>query len=209
MKTDEIIDFYFEATQIREIGRYSHLQDRFRNNVAEHCFHMTILADKLIEHYKLDLDFRKVVRYIYLHDWGEIGLKQDIVAFAKQQGNNHEIESQKEFERAKKSLSKFGLEQDISDLVDYDNLATEEAKFAMAVDKLECCLFIAKHGLDNIIDSCIVDGKFENSAYDCIESFVDFEVNYPNRAIKLYPPLKDFAEAIMERLKAQAAKYKK
>jgi len=208
MKIDEIIDYFFEASRIREIGRYGHLQEKFRNNVAEHCFHMIILADKLIDHYKLDLDFRKCVRYIYLHDWGEIGMTSDIVAVDKSKGNNREIAKQQEFERAKQSLSRFGLDNDIKDLRDYDNLETEEAKFVMAIDKLEGPLFIVKNGLDNIIDSCIVDGEFKNSSYDSVEHFVDFEVNFPKRAIALYPPLKDFAEAIMERLKKQVVKFK-
>ena len=208
VKTEEIIDYYLQAVRIREIERYGHLAKKFRNNVAEHCFMMIVLADKLIAHYNFDLDFRKVVRYIYLHDWGEIGMKQDIPAVTKSKGDNRDLVKQKEFQNATALLSEFGLSSDIADYQSYENLETEESKFVMALDKLECPLFIIKSGLDNIITSCIKNGVFKNKGFTSVEHIIDFEVNYPKKAIALYPPIKDFAEAIMNRIKQQVARFK-
>ncbi len=208
MQTDEIIDYYLEAVKIRDIQRYGHLNKKFRNNVAEHCFMMIVLADKLIEHYKFELDFRKVVRYIYMHDWGEIGMNKDIPAGVKAKGNIRGIAKEQERISAHKSFAKFGLQNDIADYDNYNDLKDDEARFVTAIDKLEGPLFVIKNGLDNITNSLIRNGKFTFKAFDSAEGFMDFEINYPKKAIALYPPLKDFAEAIMGRVRKQAINFK-
>jgi len=204
METNEIIDYYLEAVKLRDIQRYGIWDKKFRNNVAEHCLMLIILADKLIQHYRLNLDFKKVVRYIYLHDWGEIGMSKDICAPAKIKDRA----LKKEHERivAHTSLSIFGLSKDIQIYDDLNNLKDDEARFVSAIDKLECPLFIIKHGLDNIIASAYKSGEFKNKAFKSAQEVIDFETNYPQRAIDIYPPIKDFAEAIMERLKTQVSK---
>lgn len=206
METDEIIDYYIEAVKIRDIERFGIWPKKFRNNVAEHCFMMIILADKLIEHYDLKLDFRKVVRYIYLHDWGEIGMKNDICAPVKV--NCRATAKEQERIAAHNSLEKFGLKSDIETYDGLEDLQDDEARFVSAIDKLECPLYIIKNGLDKIITSVYKNGKFEHKVFKTVKDVIDFETNYPKRAIDFYPPLKDFAEAIMKRMKDQASKLK-
>jgi len=208
VNTNEIIDYYMEAGKIREIERYGQMEKCFRNNVAEHCFMMTILADKLIEHYDLKLDFRKVVRYIYLHDWGEIGMKNDIPAASK--AKNRAQAKDDEMENAIKSLSHFGLKNDIKDLQDYENHANDEAKFVFALDKLEGPLFALRNDWRKIIKSMTdTNGEFHNWSYGTLDHCIEFELNYPTRAINMFPAVTDFANAVIARLKTQFADYKK
>jgi len=72
----------------------------FKESVAEHCFHMLLIADKLIEVLKLDdLDYKKVVKLILYHDACEHGMTEDFDAFIAHENpeykkKKHEAERQ-------------------------------------------------------------------------------------------------------------------
>lgn len=199
--TKEIINCYLECTKLRKIERYGIWPKRFRNNDAEHCLHLIYLADKLIEYYNFNLDFRKVVRYIYLHDWGEIGMKNDICAPDKMK--SRAVAKATERINAHGSFNRLGLLNDINDYDDYNNLANDEAKFVTAIDKLESGLFFLSNNLNKVIKSAEKNGEFKHVTFASRADVINFETNYPKRAIEFFPPLKDFAEALMVELKKQ------
>lgn len=192
---NELIDFVIEANGIREVSRYSHLPKKYQNNVAEHCFMMTILADKLMDIYKLDLDFRKVVRNIYLHDWGEIGKTEDIPHHLKK---DRAAIKAREAEKAKESLSQFGLEKDIADYNEYNKNNDDEAKFVNALDKLECSLFYIKNGINNVI-ACKPEG------YSDVNQLIADETARAEKVLAGFPKLTPLWEAMKVRMLEQAA----
>lgn len=192
---DKFIDYVIEANEIRKVSRYSHLPKQYQNNVAEHCFMMTILADKLMEMLNLDLDFRKVVRNIYLHDWGEIGKTEDIPHHLKK--NRIAIKAA-EAEKAKESMSQFGLDKDIADYTEYNNNSDEEARFVTALDKLECSLFYIKNGINNII-ACKPEG------YSDVNQLIFDETARAEKVLQTFPKLRPLWAAMKKRLIKQAS----
>ena len=183
-----------EAYKLRDIQRYSHLPKQYQNSVAEHCFMMTILADKLIDMLNLDLDFRKIVRYINLHDWGEIDKTKDIPHHLKK---DRSVIKAQEAEKAKESLSKFGLAKDIADYTEYNKNNNEEAKFVNALDKLECSLFYIKNGIDKII-ACKPEG------YSDINQLIADETARAEKVLADFPKLTSLWISMKERLREQA-----
>jgi 5'-deoxynucleotidase YfbR-like HD superfamily hydrolase len=193
MEIETLVDYVIEANKVRDVSRYAHLPKQYQNNVAEHCFMMTILADKLMDSFNLNLDFRKVVRYIYLHDWGEIGKTCDIPHHLKK---DRAVIKAQEAEKAKESLSQFGLVTDIADYTEYNRNNNDEAKFVNALDKLECSLFYIKNGIHNVTAG--------GGGYSAEQLIAD-ETARANKVLVDFPKLEPLWNAIKDRMIEQAS----
>jgi len=135
---EEIIDYISDIQGLKKVKRYGAYDKAFEDSVAEHCYAALVLGLKLIERFKLTLDFEKVVHAFLFHDIGELGLEYDFdahsVARDKKLGD-------KKTEYETKAVSSFAKRHGLPWVVDfnkdYRNHATAEARFVYAVDKLE------------------------------------------------------------------------
>ena len=148
----KLIDYFLEIQSIKDTKRYKPYDNIFHENVAAHSFLMIVMATKLIDELKLDLDFKKVIDLIIHHDFGEIGLEFDFAAVntvTKQQKQHKEdVEERKINELS----DKYG--QKIKELNDeYSRPTTREGHFVKLIDKMESIIYIVKKGCEKIYNS--------------------------------------------------------
>ena len=181
---EDILNFLAEINSLKKVERYSNKPPRFRDSVAEHCMQMIIMADMLIQHFKLDLDFSKVVRYIYLHDLGEIGMQKDICAYSPNKPVDRKTKKESEKIVAHRFFHKHNRESYKLVYDDYNAQCDKESKFVNLLDKTEPLIFALSNGYRNFM-------KYEP---------YEFTVNYPNKALELYPEITEFVNSIKLRM---------
>jgi len=109
-----------------------------QENDIEHSFSVALLCWFIIEHYQIDLDLAKILKYAMVHDFAE-RYAGDVNTFASQAAREKKVE----LERAavKKLNSEF---KDFKGLVkalnDYDAKADDEALFVWTVDKMQAMI---------------------------------------------------------------------
>ena len=122
--------------------RHSWLSDGRRESVAEHVWSMSLLALILFEEVETEVDRLKVMKMIVIHDLVEI-YAGDMPAFEAMSGgqNAKEEAEKKALEDLMGKLHNLELAQEIKDLwYEFEELETNEAKFAQACDKAEAII---------------------------------------------------------------------
>ena len=134
--------FYYKVIKLKEILRQGYIKwgvkgDRIES-VAEHVFGSMILAVSLYSQLKLSLDLNKVLEMITYHELEEIEIG-DLTVF-------DDKSSQKNRKIIEKIVGDLNERKRIVALIDEFNMQeSKEAKFARAVDKLECALQMKKY----------------------------------------------------------------
>ena len=149
---DGILDYIMGANGMKKVMRSSNKPTRFQDSNADHSYQMIVMADILIEHFRLDLDFRKVTRYVYLHDIGEIGRETDICAW-QPDGTIIDRKAKKQDERivAHNFLGQYGL-QNFAEIFDnYESQNDKESKFVRLLDKVEPMIFALYNGYEDFV----------------------------------------------------------
>jgi len=147
-----ILDYVLEVNKIKDVKRYSIHSRACHESVADHSFLMTVLATKLIDELKLDLDFKKVIKMIVHHDFGEIGLTKDFVATRASADAEYANMKRIYEDTTTKNIAKRYGEEILELCNEYDAAQTREAKFVKAIDKLEATIHLMNRGakhLDN------------------------------------------------------------
>jgi putative hydrolase of HD superfamily len=131
------IEFIIEIDKIKKILRKTRLFDSSKNeNVAEHSWHISLMAIILQEYSNQPIDILKVVKMLLIHDIVEIDVGDIFLYHPNRHKNKYELEK-----RAAERI--FGILPE-NQRVEFINLWNEfelkksaEAKYAHVLDRLE------------------------------------------------------------------------
>lgn len=131
------IQFLLEIDKLKSIYRKTYLVDGSRyENVAEHTWHLTLMAIILFEYTKTETNTLKVIKMALIHDLVEI-YSGDSFAFGKY--NMQQIK-EKENSAAKKIFSLLPSNQGAEFLLlwkEFEAKETPEAIYANSIDRLQ------------------------------------------------------------------------
>ena len=143
---DESFKFYYKAIKLKEMLRNGPLmwkvnKDRIES-IAEHTFGCMILAISLYSQLKLEIDLGRVLEMLTIHELEEIVIG-DITPLDKIKKEDLRVKARESVEELVKDLEN---KEELMKLTDeFNSSKTKEAKFAKAVDKLECVLEFKKY----------------------------------------------------------------
>lgn len=130
-----IHEFLHEIEGLKRLLRHSWLSDGRQESVAEHTWRMAVMALVLYQELDFEIEISKVLKMILVHDLAEV-YAGDFHAFKNQPTDKHEKEL-----IALQSLTKKLPPTTATELIElweeFEERKTPEAKFAVALDKLE------------------------------------------------------------------------
>ena len=137
-KQQNVIEFYLLCNRLKNIIRTGwkawNVKRERLESIAEHIYGTQMLALAMWSEFKYDLDIKKVMFMLSVHELEEI-LIGDLSPFDNPQENKLEMGHQAVEEILKNLISK----EEIKNLVfEFDERKTKEALFANQCDKLEC-----------------------------------------------------------------------
>jgi putative hydrolases of HD superfamily len=140
-KSSNIIDFFFEYAQLKNLYRQgwlnNNVSERDCESVADHSFGVSLLGYIIAEEFRPDLDSKKIMLLGMLHEIGEI-YTGDITPL---DNINIEEKTKLELNSVEKVFSKLSNSEKYVNLwLEYERGETSEAKFVKQVDKLEMVL---------------------------------------------------------------------
>ena len=183
----ESFEFYYKAAQLKDLLRSGAVQWRVNRDrmesIAEHTYGCMILAIALHSELELDVELSKVLEMIAIHELEELSIG-DITPLDK-------IDKESLRERAKFSV--YELVKDLNcgekliGLIDeFEDGITKEARFAKAVDKLECVLEFKKYqdlgqvSLENVTEEMLENKRLkeyvDEGKYDLADIFFLFHM---------------------------------
>lgn len=129
------LQFIYEIDKVKSIVRKTRLfhTDKYEND-AEHSWHICMMALVLQEHSDVDIDILKVIKMMLIHDLVEIDVG-DVIVYKK---NQLHVEAE---DKAARRL--FGILPDsqgdeyYSLWREFEDRKSPEARFAMALDRME------------------------------------------------------------------------
>ncbi len=144
-----VLEFYFLTVKLKELVRSGWKQwnvERERlESVAEHIFSTSMLAIAIDSEYKYDIDLRKVVLMLAIHELEEIAI-DDITPF---DGVATNVKLEKGHEAVKRILQPLVKGAEYEALIhEFDAHGTNEAKFAYMCDKLDANLMSLLYDCD-------------------------------------------------------------
>jgi putative hydrolase of HD superfamily len=167
-RSRNIIDFFNFAEKLKTELRHSWTNDSSRQeSVAEHAWMMSLLAMLLFKEIKTKVDELRVLKMIIVHDLVEV-INGDIPAFevSERKNTKHEDEM-RGIKQLLSGLENKDVEKEIFELWDeFEHCETNEAKFAVAMDKAEC---IIQHNIADI--NTWEQGDFDINPYYRLEKF--------------------------------------
>lgn len=138
--------FILELDKLKQVIRRNRLLDDSRNeNTAEHTWHAIMAAMVLAEYRKPETDLFKIIQLIAVHDIVEIYAGDTFFYSAE----GYETKKQREEEAIEKLASLLPEEQgkEFTQLwYEFEEIQTEEAQFANAVDQLMPVLLNSNNG---------------------------------------------------------------
>ncbi len=140
------IKFYYCAAKLKDMLRQGAVQwkvDKPRlESIAEHIYGAIILAISLKDELNVEVNLDRVVKMLAVHELEELFIG-DLTPLDNVDKNSLKADVRKKIAGI---LHKIVAKDEILSLVDEFNLvATLEAKFAKAMDKLECVLEFKKY----------------------------------------------------------------
>lgn len=188
-RLDRHLAFLLTADRLKQVVRNNRLHDGSRNeNSAEHSWHLTLMALTLAEHAPPGTDTGRVIEMLIVHDVVEIEAGDHWVL----DGNAAAVAA-KEAAAAERL---FGLlPADQRDRfhalwTEYEARATEEARFARALDSLHPMLLVWGPGGSDEVHAPVTAG---------------FMRDYKRAAIEPYPELWALAERLLDDAVARGA----
>ena len=137
-KEKNVLNFYVLCNRLKDVVRTGWKDwgiNRFRiESVAEHIYGVQMLAIAMWSEYKYDIDIKKVVTMLAVHEMEET-IIGDITMFQKTREEKLKVGH----EAVVSIFKKLSNAEDIKNLIfEFDERKTAEAKFAYFCDKLEC-----------------------------------------------------------------------
>lgn len=183
-----ILLFLHEAEGLKWELRHSWLSDGRQESVAEHTWRMALMA--LVLHKEVDesVDLFHVLKMIIVHDLGEV-YAGDYQVYGKDvPANKHELESEA-LEKLLKTLPTYTKEEIFALWDEFEHRETPEAKFAVALDKLEVL---------------IQHNEADLSTY--LEGEGEYNLTYADDKMEHSEFLKEFRELIRQETKLKIGK---
>lgn len=143
---EDVFKFYYKATQLKDILRQGAVQwnvkkDRLES-IAEHVYGCLILAISLHSELNLELNLGKTLEMLAIHELEELAIG-DVTPLDNIDKKALKDEARRSVFRFVKNLNQSDFLMNLTD--EYNEGRTLEAKFAKAVDKLECVLEFKKY----------------------------------------------------------------
>lgn len=130
------IEFIVEVDKIKSIFRKTKLFDQSRyENDAEHSWHLAVMVIILSEYSNKPIDLLKVLKMVLIHDIVEIDAGDYIVY--TQQTDEKDLKENAAAERIFGILPDDQKHEFINIWREFEERNTPEAKFAVAIDRLE------------------------------------------------------------------------
>jgi len=151
-KEENVIRFYVLCNKLKDVIRtgwkdWKVSRDRLES-VAEHIFGVQMLAIAIQSEYKYDVDIKKVIYMLAVHELEEIYIG-DLTQFQISKEEKKKIGH----EAVNKVLQNLLNKDEIMNLIkEFDERETKEAKFAHHCDKLECDLQSKLYDEENCVD---------------------------------------------------------
>lgn len=151
-KEKNVIDYYVLCNKLKNVVRtgwkeWNVSKDRLES-VAEHVYGVQMLALAMYSEYQYDIDIRKVLLMLSVHEIEEIVIG-DLTLF------DIDIEEKKKIghQAMEKVLSHLNIKDNLKNIIlEFDERKTEEAKFAFFCDKLEADLQAKIYDEGNYVD---------------------------------------------------------
>ena len=174
-KEKNVVDFYVLCNTLKNVVRSGwkiwNVQKERLESIAEHVFGTQMLAISMWSEYGYDIDIKKVLTMLAVHETEEI-IIGDLVWFQISPEDKAEIGHK----AVEDIFSKIASAEEIKELIfEFDKRETKEAQFAYFCDKLECdlqCRLYDEAGLvdltkqnDNLslendkVRKCLEEGK--------------------------------------------------
>lgn len=169
---DKAFKFYYQAVKLKDMLRSGAVLWRVNKermeSIAEHTFGCMILAISLYSQLKLDVDLGKVLKMMAIHELEEIAIG-DITPLDKINKDDLSCKARDSVEELVRDLE---YKEDLMMLTDEFNCSeSNEARFAKAIDKLECVLEFKKyHDLGQVSVDHVTDEMLENER---LKAYID------------------------------------
>jgi len=199
MKTsaESVIKYYVLCNRLKNTvrtgwGEWHVKRDRIES-VAEHIYSTQMLAIAMASEYRYDLDLRKVIFMLAIHELGEAVIGD----FTPFQIDRAEKEK-REHEAVHKVLSGLLSGEEIEKLfLEFDGHETVESRFAYQCDKLECDLQCCLYDEEGCVD--LKNGGYKEMASDpkvakLLESGKSWSEMWMEYGQQTYPYDKNFCE---------------
>lgn len=175
-----ILNFLHESEGLKRELRHSWLSDGRRESVAEHTWRMALMAIALHKDVDENIDIGHVLKMIIVHDLGEVYAGDYQVYGKAVPENKHELEEES-LNKLLSTLPSYS-KQEILDLWnEFENRETIEAKFGVALDKLEVLI---QHNEADV--STYLEGEGE------------YNLTYADDKVSYNEVLKEFREIVRE-----------
>lgn len=163
MKEQNVIEYYVLCNKLKNIIRTGWLDWKVKRkrieSVAEHIYGTQMLALAIYSEYKYEIDIKKVILMLALHELEEIKIG-DLTPFQITKEEKKKI-GKKAVEDIIKNLN---IKEDIDKIIDeFDERITKEALFAHHIDKLECDLQCKLYDEEKCVD---LNNQEGNTTYD-------------------------------------------
>ena len=151
-KEENVINYYVLCNKLKNVIRtgwtsWNVKRDRIES-IAEHVYGVQMLALAMYSEYQYDLDIKKVIYMLAIHEIGETVIG-DITQFQM----NKEEKEKLEHEAVHKILNGLLNGKEIENLfLEFDSHKTKEAFFAYECDKLECDLQCKIYDEEHTVD---------------------------------------------------------
>ena len=162
MREQNVIEYYVLCNKLKNIIRTGWIDWKVKRkrieSVAEHIYGTQMLAIAIYSEYKYEIDIKKVILMLALHELEEIKIG-DLTPF-----QITKEEKKKIGKRAVKDIVKnLNIKESIENIIDeFDERKTKEALFAHHIDKLECDLQCKLYDEENCVD---LNDQEENKTY--------------------------------------------
>ena len=151
-KVKNVVEFYVLCNKLKNMVRtgwkdWSVNRSRVES-VAEHVYGVQMLAIAMWSEYKYDVDIRKVITMIAVHEMEET-IIGDVTCFQKTKEEKQKLGH----EAVVEIFKKLSNADEIKNLIfEFDERKTPEAQFAYFCDKLECDIQSKLYDEENCVD---------------------------------------------------------
>ena len=189
MEHKKTIRYFFKMENLKKVMRYSGQSDVFKETVSEHSQGVSIMAQKFMRDNKWGLNFKKVIELATHHDSCEVDMKKDYTAYEASKCKNYREDKEKNERLTVERLDrKFGKPfKRVHN--EFEEQKTREAKFVLALDKMQSSVHKFKCGYKHI--------DADNAA---------FTATYCNDAVEAFPELIPFYADLQALMKEQFIK---
>lgn len=161
-KAKRVVEYYVMCNKLKDVVRTGwknwNVERKRVESIAEHIFGVQSLAIAMWSQYEYDLDFKKVIFMLAVHELEEI-----IIGDLTQFDISREEKMKKGIVAVDKVLDGMLKKEEIRSLIsEFDERKTNEAIFAFQCDKLECDIQCKLYDEESCVD---LNNQVNNMSY--------------------------------------------